>query len=89
MDGQTTIIYIYMYDSQKIWWEIKFGGLAVCLPNCQIKACQNFVLAYNMTELPDLNPPIAIITPMAIWVPTTKINSVKISGYNNYGSTMT
>ena len=31
--------------SRKIWRGMKFGGLAVCSSNCQIKIHQNFLLA--------------------------------------------
>ena len=37
--------------SQKIWRGIKFGGLAVCLCNRQIKIRQNFLLVYICSEL--------------------------------------
>ena len=32
--------------SQKIWRGMKFGGLAVCTSNRQIKIRQNFLLTY-------------------------------------------
>ena len=75
IDQNTIIIIPY---SRKIWRGIKFGGLADCLRNHQIKTCQNFLLVYiyvwwSRTEQPNLNPPIPFV--MAIWDPTAKFNS--------------
>ena len=36
----------------KIWWGIKFGGLAVYLHDCQIKIRQYFILAYIHMTIP-------------------------------------
>ena len=38
--------------SRKIWRGIKFGGLAVCLCNRQIKIRQNFLLVYIRMAIP-------------------------------------
>ena len=45
-DYQLRIHYNHIPYSRKIWWRIKFGGLAVCLCNRQIKIRQNFLLVY-------------------------------------------
>ena len=48
--------------SRKIWRGVKFGGLADCLSNRQIKIHQTFLLAYICMAIPyrtaKLNPPI-------------------------------
>ena len=38
--------------SRKIWRGIKFGSLAICLCNCQIKICQFFMLTYIRMAIP-------------------------------------
>ena len=38
--------------SRKIWQGIKFGSLAVCMSNRQIKISQNFLLAYIRMSIP-------------------------------------
>ena len=38
--------------SRKIWWGIKFGRLAGCLSNRQIKIRQNFLLVYIRMAIP-------------------------------------
>ena len=45
------IIFVVLY-SQKIWQGIEFGGLVVCLCNCQIKIYQHFLLAYIRMAIP-------------------------------------
>ena len=42
----------YIQYSWKIWQEIKFSGLVVCLCNCQIKICQYFLLTYIHMAIP-------------------------------------
>ena len=71
-----TTISLLLY-SWKIWWGIKFGGLADCLQNCQIKIHKNFLLTYipmailyQTTKFKSANT-----FAMAIWDPTTKFNS--------------
>ena len=61
--------------NQKIWRGIKFGGLVVCLCNCQIKI---FLLAYICMAIPYQTAKLksANIFAMANWDPT-----VNISGY--------
>ena len=63
--------------SWKIWWGIKFGGLADCLSNRQIKIYQTFLLAYihmailyRTTKFKSANT-----FEMAIWDTTAKFNS--------------
>ena len=57
----STYMYMYMYIiiqhtyipySRKIWWGIKFGGLAVYYYNRQIKFRQIFLLAYIRMAIP-------------------------------------
>ena len=38
--------------SRRLWWQIKFGDLAVYLCTCQIKIHQFFVLAYDKCDNP-------------------------------------
>ena len=63
--------------SRKIWWGIKFGGLAVCLSNRQIKIRQNFLLAYIHMAILYRTAKFksANTFKMAIWDPTAKFNS--------------
>ena len=63
--------------SQKIWRGIKFGGLAVCMSNCQIKIRQNFLLAYIHMAIPYRTAKFksANTFAMAIWDPTAKFSS--------------
>ena len=48
---QLVMCYNILY-SRKIWQGIKFGGLAVCLSNCQIKIRQNLLRAYICMAIP-------------------------------------
>ena len=63
--------------SQKIWPGIKFGGLAVCLSNRQIKNHQNFLFTSRCMVIPYQTTKFrsAIMFVMAIWDPTAKSNS--------------
>ena len=63
--------------SRKIWWGIKFSGLAVYLCKCQIKMRQYFILAYIHVVIPYRTAKFksANIFAIAIWGPTTKFNS--------------
>ena len=47
-----SVCYASIPYSRKIWRGIKFGGLAVCLCNRQIKIRQNFLLAYIHMAIP-------------------------------------
>ena len=66
--------------SCKIWWRIRFGSLADCLSNRQIKIRQNFLLTYNIhmailcwtTKFKSTNK-----FEMAIRDPTAKFNSCR------------
>ena len=65
--------------SWKIWWGIKFGGLAVYLCNCQIKICQYFIQchAYIRMVIPYRTAKFKFtnIFAVAIWRSTVKFNS--------------
>ena len=70
--------YIFLLPySRKFWRGIKFGGLAVCLCNHQIKICQYFLLAYICMAIPYWTTKFksANIFAMAILGPTGKLNS--------------
>ena len=76
MPRATAHNYMILY-SQKIWRGIKFGSLAICLRNCQIKIRQYFILVYTRMAIPHWTAKFksANIFSMAIWGPTAKFNS--------------
>ena len=72
------IVYaIIVLYSWKIWRGIKFGSLAVCLSNRQIKIHQNFLLAYICMVIPYWTTKFKSVNTfaMAIWDLTAKFNS--------------
>ena len=67
-------VVMYYCRAGKFGGELKFGSLAVCLCNRQIKICQYFLLAYIHIVIP-YRTTTANIFAMAILGPTAKFNS--------------
>ena len=69
--------------SQKIWREIKFGGLVVYITSAKLKIRQNFLLTYIRAAIPYRTAKFKStnILAIAIWAQMPNLISANISGY--------
>ena len=81
------IVIPYIPYSWKIWWGIKFGGLAVCLATAKLKLANTiFILAYIRMAIPYQMAKFNIFSrAIQIQGPTAKFNSHQY--FRLYGNT--